>query len=93
MKERRTVWDRIIMATDLGTEPSPKLPLVEIAGNRRVLIENHRGVSQYGSNEICVNVDYGCVYICGQKLDLLCMSKEQLIVTGVIESVRLCNGR
>ena len=93
MKERRTVWERIISATDLGTEPPPRQPLVEIAGGRRVLIENHRGVSQYGSNEICVNVEYGSIHICGQKLDLSCMSKEQLIVNGIIESVRLCHRR
>lgn len=93
MRQRRSVWERLINAADLGTEPSPKLPLVELAGERRVLIENHRGVSQYGCNEICVNVEYGSIFICGQKLDLACMSKDQLIITGTIESIRLCNRR
>lgn len=93
MKQRRSVWERIVSVADLGTELPPKLPLVELAGDRRVLIENHRGVSQYGCSEICVNVDYGSIYIYGQKLDLACMSKDQLIITGMIESVRLSHRR
>ena len=93
MKERRSVWERITHAADLTTEPQPKIPLVEIAGYKRVLIENHHGVSQYSCNEICVHVDYGSIYICGEKLDLACMSKDQLIITGMIESVRLFRGR
>ncbi len=93
MKERRSIWERVMNAADLGTEPLPKLPLVELAGDRRVLIENHHGVKEYGCNEICVKVNYGNLYICGQKLNLACMSKDQLIITGMIESVRLCRGR
>ena len=93
MGERRSVWQRITNAADLQSEPEPKLPLVELAGYKRLLIENHRGVSQYGCNEICVNVDYGSIYISGEKLELACMSKEQLVVTGTVESVRLCRRR
>lgn len=93
MKERRSMWERIANAADLGTEPMPKLPLIELAGYGRMLIENHKGVIQYGCNEICVKVDYGIVHIIGTGLDLACMTKEYLLITGQIESVRLERGR
>lgn len=93
MKERKSFWERIVNAADLGTEPLPKLPLVELAGHGRVLIENHLGVSQYGCKEICVKVNFGSILVCGQKLDLACMSKERLVITGQVESVRLFRGR
>ena len=32
----------------------PGVPIVELAGDRRVLIENHRGVTEYGMERICV---------------------------------------
>ena len=40
--------DRMADAADLPDEPIPGQPLVEIAGERRVLIERHSGVTEYG---------------------------------------------
>ncbi|MBQ8768621.1 MAG: YabP/YqfC family sporulation protein [Oscillospiraceae bacterium] len=81
--------ERIAMATDLGDEPIPGLPLVEIAGDRRVLIEHHCGVTQYGRCRISVKVKYGSVVIIGTQLELTRMTGHQLIVTGRIECVQL----
>jgi sporulation protein YqfC len=93
MKKHNNILERIAYAADLGTEPLPKLPLIELAGENRVLVENHKGVIQYGDHEICLKVSYGYISICGNRLELARMTKEQLIITGYIESVRLCRGR
>ncbi|MBR4109913.1 MAG: YabP/YqfC family sporulation protein [Oscillospiraceae bacterium] len=92
MKGRKHILDRMAVAADLSSEPVPKLPLVEIAGERRVLIENHFGVTGYGSQEICVKVRFGHVIICGKGLELVRMTKEQLVVMGTIDGVRFCKG-
>ena len=92
MSEKKYIWDRIAVATDLSSEPMPKQTLVEIAGERRVLIENHCGVSSYGVNEICVKVRSGNVIVCGNNLELVRMTKEQLIIMGAINCVRFCHG-
>ena len=78
---------------DLPEEPMPAQTVVEIAGYRRVLIEHHCGVIQYGSELICVKVKFGCIRICGEKLELTRMTRQQLIVSGAIESVRLERSR
>lgn len=93
MKQRKNILERIVCAADLGTEPLPRVPLVELAGERRVLIENHHGVRAYGPEEILVSVSYGSVAICGTQLELACMNGEKLIITGNIDSIRLCRGR
>jgi len=49
--------ERVAMAADLPDEPIPGVPLVEIAGDRRVLIEHHCGVTQYGRCRISVRVN------------------------------------
>lgn len=67
----------------------PGVPIVELAGDRRVLIENHRGVIEYGSEQICVKVKFGSLRICGQNMELAKMTGEQLVITGVIESVTI----
>ena len=92
MKGRKHILDRMAVAADLSSEPVSKLPLVEIAGERRVLIENHFGVTGYGSQEICVKVRFGHVIICGKGLELVRMTKEQLVVMGTIDGVRFCKG-
>ena len=73
----------------LPTESVPGLPLVEICGNRRVLIENHMGVVQYAKDQICVKVAYGFVSVRGRHLELARMSREQLVICGSILCVSL----
>ena len=81
--------ERIAEAADLRDEPIPGLPLVEIAGDRRVLIEHHCGVTQYGRCRISVRVKFGSVVVVGTALELTRMTGEQLIVTGKIDCVQL----
>lgn len=92
MGKRSNLWDRAAAAVDLATEPSPKQSLVEIVGERRVLIENHCGVSGYGTQEICVKSKNGNILICGKELELMQMTKDQLIINGMVECVKFCRG-
>lgn len=72
-----------------NAEALPGLPIVEIAGDRRLLIENHFGVKSYSRERIIVNVKYGCVCVCGSALELMRMTKEQLVIKGKIDTVTL----
>ena len=67
----------------------PGVPLIEIAGHRRVLIEHHCGVSEYGREKICVKVKFGQISIMGSGLELARMTREQLIITGCVTAVNL----
>ena len=40
-------------------ELQPDLPLIEILDDKRLLIENHRGITCYGSDQIIVKVKKG----------------------------------
>lgn len=68
-------------------------PLVEIYGAQRVLIEHHRGICQYGREEICVNVDRGCILVQGEGLHLARIAREQLVICGKIDAVRFSGRR
>lgn len=87
MGRGRFLLDRLTEEADLAGEPLPGQPIVELAGDRRVLIENHFGVKEYGSQRITVKVKYGCVCICGCGLELQRMTREQLVICGRIDSV------
>lgn len=87
MSKGRFLLDRLTEDADLAAQPLPGQPIVEIAGDRRVLIENHFGVKEYGTQRITVKVKYGCVCICGEHLELMHMTKEQLVICGRIDCV------
>ena len=63
--------------------------LVEIAGERRVLIEFHKGISSYSPQKVDVCVGYGKVSVSGSNLLIARMTREQLVIFGCIESVTL----
>lgn len=83
--DRVDLWERL----DLPGEAFPGQVLVEIAGENRVLIEHHCGVREYSPERISVKVKYGLLQICGSCLELRCMTKEQLVISGRIDCVML----
>ena len=93
MKQHRHILQRLTESADLPAEALPRVPLVELAGDRRVLIENHKGVTEYGTEKICVQLSYGHLCICGTGMELSRMTKEQLVISGRIDSVTLLRRR
>lgn len=73
-------------------EPLPVIPLIEIAWNKRVLIENHLGIIRYGNEEINVKVRGGIICVLGSGLEIVCVAKEKIVICGHIDCVRLCDG-
>lgn len=70
-------------------EPIPGQPVIEIAGDSRVLIENHLGVEGYSREKICVKLKQGSVQVCGCGLELVRMNKVNLVIRGKIDCVTL----
>lgn len=89
MGKRRNFWEHMMEQTALEPESVPGQPIIEIAGEHRVLIENHKGVAAYGKERILVKVKYGTVCVSGCSLEILRMTKEQLVICGRIDSVGL----
>lgn len=89
MGKGERLWERLTDAAQIGQEPMPGETVVEISGTRRVLIENHLGVSGYCSDRVIVHVKFGWICISGSCLELLHMTKEQLVIRGRIDAVTL----
>ena len=79
------LWDRL----DLPGESLPGQVVVEITGENRVLIEHHCGVREYSRERIGVKVKYGMLQVCGSCLELRCMTREQLVISGKIDCIVL----
>lgn len=86
----RGYWiQRVADKAQLYAEPLPGVPIVEIAGDRRVLVERHHGVVEYGDHTIRVNVDFGLVTVSGDNLQLMEMTHRQIVIYGTIYSIQL----
>ena len=85
-----TNWiQKLADGMDLTEEPLPKVPVVEIIGDKRVLIECHENVTKYDSEEICVRTKYGTVSVCGDNLELIKMTQEQVVIAGRIDGLSI----
>ena len=89
MVNHKAWMQRLADGMDLTGEPMPGVPVVELAGEGRVLIERHGGVTQYSREKICVKVRYGQVLVCGCNLELTQMTREQLVISGRIDGIQL----
>ena len=89
MEQFKSMGNRLAIAAALPSESAPNNPVIEILGYRRVFLENHNGIAEYGAEKILVKVSYGKVCITGKSLQLAEMSKSSLVITGQIDCVSM----
>ena len=81
-----------IKSLGLITEPNSGESLVEISGDQRVLVENHKGVVSYSGENVRIRTTYGLLSIAGLKLEVVFMTEQQLVITGVICGISIERG-
>ena len=89
MGKGRDLLRDMLSSAELPGELMAGMPLMELTGSRRLLLENHRGVTEYTPERICVGVCGGTVCVSGRCLTIARMTARQLIITGHIALVEL----
>lgn len=84
-----SISNRLARDIDLQTEMQPLNSLLEIYGDHRVLVENHRGVREYSHEKVVVCVKSGNVCICGKDLHIVLMSRIRIVIQGKICNIML----
>ena len=80
---------RLTERMDLPGETLPGMSVAELAGDSRILVEGHRGVTEYSPCRVTAKVTYGELSVCGACLELRQMSRHQLVICGRIDAVEL----
>lgn len=93
MGEKRSVLRQLLDEAGLEDEALPTQCVVELLGEGRVLIENHKGVIEYGSEAIAARAEFGSVRIVGVNLRLRLMTAQKLVIVGKIDAIALERGR
>lgn len=89
MGRDHSILKRLIAVPYLQDEAIPGLPLIEIVGNCRVLIERHLGVTEYGKERISIKTRQGQISVIGGDMELISITKSQLVIKGTIYSVSI----
>ncbi len=78
---------------ELPGESFPWQTVTELIDDNRVLIENHRGVTAYSCDKILVRLPGGRLCITGNDLCIACMTRQRLIIKGIISGITICKER
>ena len=87
-----SVFHRLARATQLDSDCQNAITLVEISGCNRVLIEHHCGVCSYDLNCVRIRGKDRIILVEGERLHLVHMKKDILVVEGNIHCVCLERG-
>jgi sporulation protein YqfC len=80
---------RIADALELQHDVALNLPVLHITGNERLLMENHKGLLEYGRTKIRIASTAGTVEIDGENLAIEAVGHDEVLITGCLKSVIL----
>jgi len=60
---------------------------LSLTAGRQALVENHKGILEYGTERILISTGRGKIVLSGTALRLAAMNKSQLLVSGRIHTV------
>ncbi|BCV25639.1 MAG TPA: sporulation protein YqfC [Firmicutes bacterium] len=63
------------------------LPRVTLVGNLQLVMENHRGIVEYGPERVRLALAQGELVVSGSDLALVSLSEEEIIVEGQISRI------
>jgi len=81
-KKKENFLSRAADLFDLPAEVVAGEPRITVTGSRRLVVENHKGLMEYGENEIGINCGRIILKIKGEELEIRAMNSEELLITG-----------
>lgn len=87
MKTIKGLCEDLAERLDLPNEALSGAVKLTAVGDRRLLIENHRGLLEYGSEQIRVSTGRGQIVLRGSELRMSAMNQTELLVSGRLQSL------
>ena len=84
---KKGLKEKFTEVLELPKELILDLPKLTIVGNGDMMIENYKGIIEYGSARIRVNTGLGVVKITGIGLQIKEITSEDIILSGKIHSL------
>ncbi|KXG78513.1 hypothetical protein AN618_02690 [Fervidicola ferrireducens] len=85
--QKEGLKSKFIEALDLPKDVVLDLPRVTVTGKIGVLIENHRGIIEYGPEKVSINTSIGLLVIRGEGLFIKYVLADEIFVEGKVRAV------
>lgn len=83
-EKKKNIFERTMDKLELPGEVLADLPRVSMTGSSRLLVENHKGLMDYGEEMILIAGGRITVKVLGEQLELCAMTTEALLIRGEI---------
>ncbi|MGI6669430.1 MAG: sporulation protein YqfC [Acetivibrionales bacterium] len=83
----KSMKEKFTEVLELPKELVMDIPRITIVGKGDMMIENYKGVIEYGSSRIRINTGAGMVRISGAGLVIREITSEDIIISGGIQSL------
>lgn len=82
--KKRFILEEAAEKFELPGQVVAGMPAVNITGCRRIYIENHKGILEYGGENISINGGRVIIKIRGEGLEIRGMSSRDIVITGTV---------
>lgn len=76
---------------DLPADVLLELPRITVVGDVEIVIENHRGIHKYTSEEVCLRLKDSLLSISGKRLTIKFLEKNFIKLEGKINGIAFLN--
>lgn len=88
-KKDATLTERAVAYFDLPGQAVVGMNRITVTGGRKVQIENHKGIVEYGDRAIQIDGGKQLITVTGSRLTLKSMSNYELVIAGRVEKVEM----
>ncbi len=86
-RQKPSMREKLAQKFDLPADIAANQPRMTIIGYRELVIYNHKGITEYGSDKISIATAGATVHITGVDLTVKAMTGENISVTGQLMGI------
>jgi sporulation protein YqfC len=91
LRKRLNEWTSQVI--DLPPDVTLDLPRLTLIGNRKIVIENHRGLIHFSGEQMKLAINNGVLELLGNELIIRTISTDEISIEGRIDQLKyLMNG-
>lgn len=80
---------KLANALELQEDIMLNLPLMHLTGGQRLVVENHKGVAEFDGTHVRIRAAKGYVLVQGEQLLVGSIGRDDIVITGNIQSVTM----
>ena len=89
MEKRREIISRAMAEfLEIPKDLVLDLPQITVIGRNELYLENHRGIIEYSSQRLRINLSRGFLEILGEKLEIKALLPDEIKIRGEISSFK-----